>query len=273
MSWSFPTRPSRLACSVRTLNLVPVLFVSIACAKLGPECERLSECCETLEEPTTRRGCLDALDEHGTDDGAETYCQSAVSTFERAGVCRSGDTEARKPPPASAHCSALRSCCEQISSGPYRADCLVAVGQMELQPEGSTSCRLTLEGYQSDGWCQIGPRLVAEETDETCRDGLDNDRNGFVDCEDFGCSRNPNVTICRTPEDNVAACSDGRDNDGNGFVDCEDFGCLRNPNVTICRTPEDNDAACSDGRDNDGDRYVDCDDYDCSRNPNVTVCG
>ncbi|MEZ4410104.1 MAG: hypothetical protein R3A52_27050 [Polyangiales bacterium] len=38
-----------------------------------------------------------------------------------------------------------------------------------------------------------------------------------------------------TSEDNDAACSDGRDNDGDGYIDCMDFNCSRNPAVTVCR--------------------------------------
>ena len=35
-----------------------------------------------------------------------------------------------------------------------------------------------------------------ENTNELCSDGIDNDGNGFVDCDDFSCSRSMNVTIC-----------------------------------------------------------------------------
>ena len=41
------------------------------------------------------------------------------------------------------------------------------------------------------------------------------------------------VTECQTPEDNDVTCSDGEDNDGNGFTDCDDFSCSRNPDVTL----------------------------------------
>jgi hypothetical protein len=36
------------------------------------------------------------------------------------------------------------------------------------------------------------------------------------------------------PEDNDQACGDGLDNDGDGDVDCEDLGCSQNQNVTVC---------------------------------------
>ena len=75
-------------------------------------------------------------------------------------------------------------------------------------------------------------------------------------------------------EGDDAACSDGMDNDNDGYVDCEDYSCSRNPDVTVCgpRDPEDTDATCSDGIDNDNDGYTDCMDYDCSRSDTVTVC-
>ena len=77
------------------------------------------------------------------------------------------------------------------------------------------------------------------------------------------------------PEDNDAACSDGIDNDNNGYTDCDDFSCTRNDAVTVCGgggTPELTDLSCSDGLDNDNDGFVDCADADCSWNPEITVC-
>jgi hypothetical protein len=144
-----------------------------------------------------------------------------------------------------------------------------------------------------------------ENTAAACMDGIDNDCNGFVDCNDFACSRNnPAVTHCGdagagrtdrgpcTPmgaENTASACGDRIDNDCDGFVDCNDFDCSRNnPAVTTCGdagatgdrgacTPsgaENTSAACMDGVDNDCDGFTDCMDFDCSRNnPAVTHCG
>ena len=64
-------------------------------------------------------------------------------------------------------------------------------------------------------------------------DGIDNDNNGYIDCADFGCSRNDDVTVCGS-EDTDTLCGDGEDNDGDGYVDCEDFDCSQNDNVTVC---------------------------------------
>jgi hypothetical protein len=55
---------------------------------------------------------------------------------------------------------------------------------------------------------------------------VDNDSNSFIDCKDFSCSKNPNVTVC-PHEMSFAECSDGIDNDANGFTDCWDFSCKK----------------------------------------------
>jgi hypothetical protein len=36
-----------------------------------------------------------------------------------------------------------------------------------------------------------------ERSDELCSDGIDNDRDGRIDCADFGCRFDPDVTVCR----------------------------------------------------------------------------
>lgn len=124
-----------------------------------------------------------------------------------------------------------------------------------------------------NGECVDGVCFGSEDDDVSCDDGLDNDDDGFIDCQDFSCSANPEVTVCdqaKGDENTNALCSDGDDNDGDGFIDCVDFDCSMNPNVTVC--VEDTNALCDDGVDNDGDNFIDCDDFDCSMNPNVTVC-
>jgi endonuclease I len=115
-----------------------------------------------------------------------------------------------------------------------------------------------------------------EDSDRACEDGLDNDEDGYIDCEDYDCSRDPAVTVCGEPpelEDTDDECEDGLDNDEDGYIDCADFDCTRDPDISVCRSaPEDTDAACDDGLDNDRDGRVDCEDVDCVRDPAVTAC-
>ncbi len=124
--------------------------------------------------------------------------------------------------------------------------------------------------------------LLPESDNASCRDGIDNDRNGAVDCDDLRCQRE-GVVVCNgsipvsltaseiRPRMNVV-CGDGVDNDGNGFTDCADFGCSQDPFQTVCGATERDDAACADGIDNDGNGFTDCADFACSLNLRVTVC-
>ena len=77
--------------------------------------------------------------------------------------------------------------------------------------------------------------------EENCNDGIDNDDDGYVDCEDQDCN-------C------VEDCDDGIDNDGDGLVDGADPDC-EEPTETL--------EQCCDGIDNDGDGFIDEEDSDC----------
>ena len=73
------------------------------------------------------------------------------------------------------------------------------------------------------------PSVEQENTASRCSDGIDNDLNGKIDCEDPSCDG-----FC--PETTQAACSDGRDNDGDGLVDSADPSCwpVAPPQVQRC---------------------------------------
>jgi hypothetical protein len=120
---------------------------------------------------------------------------------------------------------------------------------------------------------------------EACSDGIDNDGNGYTDCEDWSCSKSTDKDVlayCESIGENTfEKCSDGIDNDGNGYIDCADWSCSRAEKVEVRRAcqesaaddPAGADEACSNGLDDDADGFIDCDDWDCSHNPDVTVCG
>ena len=109
---------------------------------------------------------------------------------------------------------------------------------------------LTTGSYTLD----VTPSAPTMETD--CADGLDNDDDGYVDCEDVDCSNN---SAC--PED----CSDNVDNDYDGYVDCQDSECQGDPECA---------EICDDGLDNDYDGYTDCRDSDCAGDAScVEICG
>lgn len=106
--------------------------------------------------------------------------------------------------------------------------------------------RDSADGFDAGAFIDIDARACseadclqpAEETNASCSDGIDNDDDGHVDCDDFGCSRNPAVTVCSAPpEDTIALCSDGIDNDGDGYVDCDDYDCSLSEVFDICDVP------------------------------------
>ena len=83
--------------------------------------------------------------------------------------------------------------------------------------------------------------------DELCDDGVDNDGDGDIDCDDADC------TEACIPETETE-CGDGEDDDQDGAVDCADSDCVGDDACV-----ED----CGDGEDNDLDGLTDCADADC----------
>jgi hypothetical protein len=109
---------------------------------------------------------------------------------------------------------------------------------------------------------------VDEDSDATCADGVDNDQDSYMDCDDFSCSMNPDVTVCGGnslggTENDDAQCMDGMDNDDDDAIDCLDLDCVMAEAATSCNGPEDSDDACANGWDDDDDSFIDCDDFDC----------
>jgi hypothetical protein len=150
-----------------------------------------------------------------------------------------------------------------------------------------------------------------EQSEAACKDGKDNDKDGYIDCDDTNCKA---TVTCgggssgaggtgSTIQDEVtfALCTDGLDNDHNGFADCADNSCrdlfsiCQEKTDAACKDGKDNDqdgyidcadssckgkapclentaAACSDGKDNDGDGFIDCNDFDCQNKPAIQNC-
>ncbi len=96
-----------------------------------------------------------------------------------------------------------------------------------------------------------------------CADGIDNNGDGTVDCEDESCAgqRGPEVTICPIPvsinsQDIPETCYDGLDNNEDGHVDCDDFQCNEK---TYCNQKE----ICNNQEDDNNDGLIDCADLEC----------
>jgi len=98
------------------------------------------------------------------------------------------------------------------------------------------------------GQIQLNLMLVAG-AQELCGNGVDDDGDGDVDCDDADC--------VGVPECIFEVCDNGVDDDGDGDVDCDDADCAFQP---PCLPPE----ICANGVDDDGDGKVDCADVECS---------
>jgi len=96
---------------------------------------------------------------------------------------------------------------------------------------------------------------------EDCVNGIDDDLDELVDCDDPDCQDDP---ACNPPED----CGNGLDDDNNGVADCDDPACAGFP-------PCNGEEYCSNGVDDDGDGLADCDDPDCMNEPDCSgeICG
>lgn len=121
--------------------------------------------------------------------------------------------------------------------------------------------------------------LGYEMYDLYCNDGLDNDGDGLIDCDDPECpftsgwcgDRIGSIPVPREPEDSYYLCFDQVDNDGNGQFDCGDDKCQ--DILETCCVREATEELCTDGVDNDGNGFADCGDFGCTRSLYFDVCG
>ena len=118
-----------------------------------------------------------------------------------------------------------------------------------------------------------------ENSAEACLDDVDNDEDGYVDCDDRECLAVDDTRViqrCDDKEDTLEECSDGADNDRDGDVDCADPECSQSAEQQIldhCNGEEASLSQCTDGIDNDGNDFTDCEDFSCSMSPNPELQG
>ena len=104
-------------------------------------------------------------------------------------------------------------------------------------------------------------------TTEICNNGIDDDCNGLIDCQDPACTNDPGCTCRGTPEN----CTNGKDDNCNGLVDCIDPACYADPACNCTgRTPQPE--ICNDHIDNDCNGKTDCQDPACFSSPFCANC-
>ncbi len=96
-----------------------------------------------------------------------------------------------------------------------------------------------------------GPPPAGYESDPiACADGLDNDQDGQIDCQDSDClefqfcGEQIVPTDQPTPETTYSLCTDGIDNDDDGHFDCGDTNCQAI--MELCCQVEVDNISCSD---------------------------
>ena len=80
---------------------------------------------------------------------------------------------------------------------------------------------LFVDGWSEESWGEYEVHIqLLPVGEEVCDNGVDDDGDGMVDCDDPDCAGHPGCEL--EPEHGVAGCTDGRDNDGDGLIDCDD---------------------------------------------------
>lgn len=105
---------------------------------------------------------------------------------------------------------------------------------------------------------------------EVCNDLQDNDCDGDFDCQDSDCETD---AVCSSGCVSTIEliCNDTVDDDCNGFTDCDDEACTSAANcLGTCVPTGDESTGCSDNQDNDCDGYTDCFDSECA--PTAACC-
>ena len=103
-------------------------------------------------------------------------------------------------------------------------DTLVVYGYASLLPDVDDNGDKDVYAYILGGEMPV--------PDEDCTDGIDNDGDGLIDCDDSDdCGDDP---ACTEPPSDPEICDDGIDNDGDGLTDCLDrLDCRQHP---ACKT-------------------------------------
>lgn len=94
--------------------------------------------------------------------------------------------------------------------------------------------------------------LAPPPFESNCNNGIDDDGDGLVDCDDPDCDKSNQCT--------VEICDNGIDDDGDGWADCSDSECYA---LQICIE------ICDNGIDDNGNGLVDGDDPQCTTSSGV----
>jgi hypothetical protein len=180
-------------------------------------------CVDNVCERTTLAGCIscttaaECSDNNPCTDDLCTGTQVCANTPVAGCItCTTDDDCDDQNACTLGHCAASGSC--EITTLPGCVPCSSAAECSDNNDCTDDACTSGACTHTTIPEC---PACVP--TVEVCSDGLDNDCDEIVDCEDPNCSASPS---CEQPAE---ICGDCRDNDDDGLVDFEDADCCAAP--------------------------------------------
>ena len=224
-------------------------------------------------------------DGFGIDDGGMISCLVQPGFADNTSDC--DDTNADSFPGADEYCNGIDNDCDGVADN-SAVDGLVYYLDLDGDGFGDPTtedlyCTPPANGVTDDTDCDDSSAVINISGTETCSDGLDNDCNGSIDCDDTSCGG--------SSECGETNCTDGIDDDNDGYMDCLDSECIdswqcnedcdnqiddNNNGLFDCDDPDcasNNDcyeSDCNDFGDNDNNGLVDCDDLACA---GTAACG
>ncbi len=133
----------------------------------------------------------------------------------------------------------------------------------ETDPPDSSTGETDPDPVETDAGPDSGACTAVSATEMTCDDGIDDDCDDRIDCEDPECSDSP--ACCVRGDAVETLCDNTKDDDCDGVPDCEDSDCALDlsclPECVAVLATEGN---CADGLDDDCDERIDCADEDCA---------
>ena len=114
--------------------------------------------------------------------------------------------------------------------------------------DGTINGNTIVSDYYDNFISEYVQDLPANDPETDCKDNIDNNNDGRLDCEDPWCYHLP---VCMKE-----ICDDKIDNNGDDKIDCDDPTCA---NALNCLSE-----ICDDKIDNNGDDKIDCNDPQCA---------
>ncbi|NOY89976.1 MAG: hypothetical protein GXP55_02115 [Deltaproteobacteria bacterium] len=154
-----------------------------------------------------------------------------------------------------------------FAAGACNDDALTSQARLTWELRGGQTVIVVVDGFggdQGDFVLSIRPAPTSEVGPQ-CFNGIDDDADGLIDCEDPDCAGNPGCGMVCTPGPEVR-CSNGLDDDCDGAPDCADPDCAGTPDCGCVPSRE----RCGNRVDDDCDGLIDCADPDCASRP---ICG